>query len=182
MSFLSIFACVIKELLTKSDMATDDIDVDMEGQRQYNRPDEDWYFPPLGRAGNLVMDLTGRGRGLRPSPVVGRAHDFPQNLGGKRSEISIPASPQICCSSLGRAGAIAQLWEWAEIERVRTRTYYQPPEPPYTFPRCLYLKVISPAPRYKQLTESPLTTPQVSHHSPTNLSLMTLLHLTHYWA
>ena len=64
----------IKELLTQSDMATDDIVKDMEGQRQSNRPNGGWYFPSAGRAGNLVTDLTGRGRGLRPSspPGIGR--------------------------------------------------------------------------------------------------------------
>ena len=69
-SFLSIFDCIIKELLTKRDMATNN----MGGQGQQNRPNRDWYMPPLGRARNLVVDLAGRGRGLRPSspPHVSR--------------------------------------------------------------------------------------------------------------
>ena len=44
------------------------------GQGQQDRPNRGWYMLPLGRARNLVVDLTGRGRGLRPSspPPVGR--------------------------------------------------------------------------------------------------------------
>ena len=59
-SFLSIFAYIIKELLTKSDMATNA----MDGQGQQDRPNRGWYMPPLGRARNSVVDLTGRGIGL----------------------------------------------------------------------------------------------------------------------
>ena len=56
-SFLSILAYIIKELLTKSDMATNDIDKDMSRQEQMERS---WYIPPIGRGRNLVVDLTGR--------------------------------------------------------------------------------------------------------------------------
>ena len=47
---------------------------DMDGQGQQNRPNRGWYMPPLGRARNSVVDLTGRGRGLRLSSLtcVGR--------------------------------------------------------------------------------------------------------------
>ena len=41
-SFLSFFAFIIRELLTKIDMDMDDIDVDMEGQGQSNRPNAGW--------------------------------------------------------------------------------------------------------------------------------------------
>ena len=86
---LSIFACIINEPLTKSDMVTNDMDVDMDGQGQENRPNRGWYIPLLGRAGNLVVDLTGMGRGLRPSsPRVGGVPRFSPIWEGKRSEIS----------------------------------------------------------------------------------------------
>ena len=69
-SFLSIFPYIIKELLTKSNMATNN----MDGQGQQDRPYRGKYMPPLERARNLIIDLTGRGRVLRPSspPHVGR--------------------------------------------------------------------------------------------------------------
>ena len=47
-------------------MATYDMDM--------NNPNRGWYIPPIGRGRSLVVDLSGRGRGLRPhsSPLVGR--------------------------------------------------------------------------------------------------------------
>ena len=49
-------------------MATNDMDLDM------NRPNRGWYIPSIERGRSLVVDLTERGRGLRPcSPFhVGR--------------------------------------------------------------------------------------------------------------
>ena len=44
-SFLSFFACVIKEPLIISDMATTDMDLGMNGQEQQNRHNRGWYVP-----------------------------------------------------------------------------------------------------------------------------------------
>ena len=66
MIIFKFFAYVIKELPTESDMAAND----MDGQQGQNRLNRGWYIPPVGRAGSLVDDLTGRERCLRPGKEV----------------------------------------------------------------------------------------------------------------
>ena len=138
-SFSIFFAYIINELLTESDMAANDMDVDMNGQEEQNRPNSGQYIPPVGRAGSLVIDLTGRVRGLRHSspphvgrglsafaigkgrglrfsspPRVGRVLDFPQ-FG--RSEISIPSLLWIFCHSCASGKSkdpttgVARVWK-----------------------------------------------------------------------
>ena len=54
---------------TESDLATNRMNIERKGQENGG-----WYtpFPTIGRAGNRVINLTGRGGGLRPaSPPVG---------------------------------------------------------------------------------------------------------------
>ena len=71
MSFSCFFAYITKELLTKSYMATNDIDKDM------NR-DRGWYVPPTGRCRGLLAFVAGKGIRLPSPPPVGRGLNVPQ--------------------------------------------------------------------------------------------------------
>ena len=44
-SFSSFFAYVIKDPLTKHDIATNDMDENMNRQEQQNEPNRGWYAP-----------------------------------------------------------------------------------------------------------------------------------------
>ena len=165
MSFLSFFALVIKNLQTKSDMTTENSDMD--------NANRGWYLPLecRGRVENVITNLARRGRGLRPSfspqrlgrgllalmrgegrglrpsspPTVGRAN-VPTVGRATVPQISGSATP----IPGGRVRALALLQEMMGTGRARAhlrtraRTCFRPPAPPQPSLRCLYPWEISP--------------------------------------
>ena len=131
----------------KSDMATNEASMDVQ------REEDNKECVPTGRTRNIVMNRIRGGGGLRsPAPnnpgqgllafawgrewrsasffYKVRLDNLPQAFGGGVLGAQSPPHLGIAQPLVGRARALAQLWERADAERVRTVNSQQSPRTP----------------------------------------------------